>query len=264
MTTHSFDSSYAKTYDFTYQNKNYGEEVKFILDLFSRHVELGQPTHVLDIGCGTGKHLSGFPESVLKCGVDRSAAMIAEARTKSISNCLFFENDIAEFRIPNRFDLVYSLFHVLSYQTTATAVKEMLRAIAHHLTDDGLAILDFWHRPAWECDPPKTRLMVRDTKEFSVVRVSSPSVDLVQSIATIDIRTFSKKSTTDNFTLSREIHQMRAFTTLELELLCESQDLRIVDSGPWMSSDRGLHADDWYGWIALRHRERSLTASTLK
>lgn len=251
MTT-TFENGYAEVYDFLYQDKDYLSETQFLIELHSRLSDRQLLTRVLDLGCGTGGHLSYFPERVFKCGIDKSNQMITRVKARGIPETVAVQADVGYVHLAARFDLVYSLFHVLSYQLTDSAVKRILQSISIHLEDSGVAILDFWHRPAWEFDPPRNRLRIRQNDERSVVRVSEPSVDYVHSTVSIDITTFISDRATGSYTSTNETHCMRAFTLSELESLCVSQGLQVVQSGPWMRHGSSLTANEWYGWIALR------------
>lgn len=63
---------------------------------------------VLDIGCGTGAITAGIARVAARVvGVDRDAALIAEARAShTAENLTFIVGDLLEFEIEERFDIV--------------------------------------------------------------------------------------------------------------------------------------------------------------
>ena len=115
-----FDT-YSQYYDLLYQEKDYKAEAKYVADLIRTHTLNGH--HLLEMGCGTGVHaenLSRMGYDIL--GVDRSESMLkrAEARKKQLPDELslkmnFVSGDIRSFNTSATFDVVLSLFHVLSY-----------------------------------------------------------------------------------------------------------------------------------------------------
>ena len=82
MTT-PFGPVYAEHYDLFYQHKDYEAECSFLEAVFQRFA--GQPVRsILDLGCGTGGHALRLAQrGYVVTGVDRSAAMLAEARQEA-------------------------------------------------------------------------------------------------------------------------------------------------------------------------------------
>ncbi|MDM7461498.1 MAG: class I SAM-dependent methyltransferase [bacterium] len=115
--------------------------VETLLDYFDR------PTQkVLDLCCGTGNlselmAMSGYTV----VGVDRSAAMIEQARRKAQenrSNVRYFVQDAAELELGETFDLVVSLFDSLNNITEPARFAEAMRRAYHHLNSNGVFIFD--------------------------------------------------------------------------------------------------------------------------
>src|SRR5947209_1898012 len=70
---------YADWYDAFNEGKNYDAEVGYVLSQVEQMC--GSPKRWLDIGCGTGHHLSHVSaRGIAVEGVDRSQTMIARAR----------------------------------------------------------------------------------------------------------------------------------------------------------------------------------------
>ena len=71
-------------YDLIYKNKNYINEVEFIIDTLSK---CGiDDKLILEFGCGTGKHAIQFVEKGYKIdGVERSNTLISFIQTLSNS-----------------------------------------------------------------------------------------------------------------------------------------------------------------------------------
>ena len=250
-----FSPSYALAYDLLNEGKPYQDEVDFVLKLYKSHNPVGElPKSVLDLGCGSGMHLSMFPSDTKKTGVDISESMLDVAKKRETPNATYLKTKIGDFQTESKFDLVYSLFHVMSYQTTEMDLDQSLATICNSLSDNGLAVFDFWHRAAWDQDPPVTRMTVKKNSLVEVKRVSSPTVDRASGLVTIDMDIFVHQANMDKnaYEYFSEHHEMRAYTLQELAYAARLKGLEIVGSGPWMTNQRPLSAGDWYGWLALK------------
>lgn len=237
------------------EKKPYRKEIEFVLSLFETFVQVGSlPRNVLDLGCGSGMHLSMLPPSVKKTGVDLSESMLAIARAKNIPNSAYVLANIGDFQTDERFDLIYSLFHVMSYQTNEVDLGRALTTVKNGLNENGLAIFDFWHRAAWDNDPPVTRMTTRRNSEVEVRRISTPTLDHLTGLVSIDMDLFVRESgmSDETYIYFSEHHDMRSYTLLELSLAAKIAGLEVTGCGPWMTTSRQLSSSDWYGWIALQ------------
>ena len=214
-----FSPSYALAYDLLNEGKPYQDEVDFVLKIYKSHNPIGElPRNVLDLGCGSGMHLSMFPSDTKKTGVDISESMLDVAKKRETPNATYLQTKIGDFQTKSKFDLVYSLFHVISYQTTEMDLDRSLATIRNSLSDNGLAVFDFWHRAAWDQDPPVTRMTVKKNSLVEVKRVSSPTVDWVSGLVSIDMDIFVHKTKMEDYVYEHlsEHHEMRAYTLQEL------------------------------------------------
>ncbi len=115
--------------------------VETLLEHFNRTAH-----KVLDLCCGTGNlsellALSGY-EVV---GVDKSPAMIEQARRKADANhsgVRYYVQDAAQLKLNETFDLIVSLFDSLNYITEPTEFAETMRRAHIHLNPEGVFIFD--------------------------------------------------------------------------------------------------------------------------
>ena len=258
-----FTSIYASAYDLLNTHKPYRREVAFLQKIYNLTTgNSKQLSSVLDLGCGSAQHLVYFDNEVVKVGVDLSESMLAIAADKNIDNAHFCKADISEFKSEMQFDLVYSLFHVLSYQITNLKIQQLFQNIHNNLSREGVAVLDFWHRAAWDNDPPVTRITTVENEFLKVVRTSEPKVDRTNGIVDISMNVFvqSKPISSVSYDFFTEQHVMRAFSISELTLFAQLADLNVAALGPWMDVKGDLQSNDWYGWIALTKRDQLVTS----
>jgi SAM-dependent methyltransferase len=259
--SNQFTSIYASAYDLLNSQKPYKDEVVFLQDLYRQTTRKTQlPLNVLDLGCGSGQHLKHFDINVNRVGVDLSEHMLKIASDKQIPNSSFCVADISEYRSEVKFDLIYSLFHVLSYQILNSQVLKLFQSVQSNLSDQGVAVFDYWHRAAWDKDPPVTRITIKEDSRLRVLRTSEPQIDTTNGTVDISMNIFiqDKFLPSNSYQHFSERHTMRSFSLSELQLFAQLAGLIVQASGPWMASDRKLESQDWYGWIVLsKNRQTS-------
>lgn len=246
-----FQEDYAEIYDEIYAAKNYRAECDFVTGLHERLTGRSSPWSVLDLGCGTGRHLSHFPSDAVRIGVDQSLSMVTRARDRSLPSIEFVHSRIGDFRSSSKFDLVYSLFHVVNYHVTDTDLRAFFLTIRSTLAPGGIAVVDSWNRAAWTIDPPGDRVrFLRDDR--SLIRATKAEVDHSSDRVFLKILTFLRNPTGCFELLPIEEHEMRAFTPLKMAELAAEAGLVIADSGPAYEWGRPPSDSDWFAWYALR------------
>lgn len=255
-----FDRAYSELYDSFNESKDYPSEVDFVCGLLGKYSNLDKVRSLLDLGCGSGKHLEAalvrLPSLKQAIGVDASESLclLAEKRLSKKANVI--RSSIVEFSNKAKFDLIWSLFHVVNYHTTSDQLFGFMNTLKRHLELDGTAILDFWNLSAWRSSPPAIRKRKVEYQGKVFQRVSVPTVDYLRGIAEIE---FSLQDIGDSGLYFREqqkeVHRVRALTVLELEMACHSSGLKIEALGPWLVPNKALAADDWYGYAIIRHKQ---------
>jgi hypothetical protein len=165
------------------------------------------------------------------------------------------QSDIGTFNTSETFDLVFSLFHVASYQTSIQEIAAYWNTISSSLSKDGFAFIDFWNRTAWDQEPPEIRVTEKSNEQFSVRRISTPTIDFLSGIVDLDITvTFSGSENKEE--KYHEQHKLRAFTLLEVQLAAQLVGLDVVKAGGWLDANSPLSPSDWYGYVVLKHQDR--------
>src|SRR5260221_2487885 len=107
--------NYSKYYDLLYKDKDYAIEVDYIDRLIKKFHP--HAIHLLDVGCGTGRHANLLADrNYFVHGIDLSEQMLEIANNSKRSNPIFSKGDIRNFQLTKKFDVITSLFHVMSYQ----------------------------------------------------------------------------------------------------------------------------------------------------
>tara|TARA_Y100000389_G_scaffold183816_1_gene201662 strand:+ start:2666 stop:3412 length:747 start_codon:yes stop_codon:yes gene_type:complete len=234
---------YSEYYNLIYKDKNYKNEVDYIDSLIKSYSKNGcNPIELLDLGCGTGTHLSYFSNLYYKClGIDKAADMIKIAQ-ESYPQLDFACHDIQDIRFQKKFTAIVSLFHVISYQTTNIELFETFKNVYEHLKDGGIFIFDFWYGPAVLNEKPEKRIKEFKNNELQIKRKCQPSVYLDKNVVNVhyDIEVYDIKS--GKVSTFSEDHKMRYFFYPEIEFMLEMIGFKEINAFDWMTKNT------LYGW----------------
>ena len=241
-----FQDQYAAAYDALYTDKDYMKECDYLESLFAKH--RSRPKTILDLGCGTGGHaLLLAKRGYHVIGVDRSASMLEIARRKAKAEGLaveFIEGDIASISLPQNFDAVISMFAVMGYQTSNTALAAALRTARDCLVPGGLFLFDCWHGNAVLADRPAPRIKEIDPgRGERIIRFTLPVVDEMRHIVTVNFKVWRIKG--NEFTEADESHPMRYLFPQEIRYHLEVAGFTNVDFYPFLRLEAELTANDW-------------------
>lgn len=242
---------YAQYYDLLYRDKDYDSEVRFINGLIQKHAPNAK--NLLELGCGTGIHaekLSAAGYSVH--GVDLSAEMLkcAEERIRNLPEketmrLSFSCGDIRQFRYGGGyFDVVISLFHVMSYQTKNNDLEAVFNTVKHHLNPKGVFIFDCWYGPAVLSDPPVVRVKRLEDEKIEVTRIAEPEMYPNENRVDVHYQVFIKNKSSGRVEILKETHKMHYLFMPEILGLCEDFGFSLLGAGEWMTGNSpGL--DTW-------------------
>ncbi|WP_104734336.1 class I SAM-dependent DNA methyltransferase [Hanstruepera ponticola] len=231
---------YAAYYNLLYEDKDYQSEVNYILQLFERH-SLSPLKNVLDLGCGTGIHANLL--SKLGCnvdGVDASIRMIEQAENTFGNNQLlnFYVDDIIEFKSNKTYDLVTSLFHVISYQNTNIELLKSFKTAYNHLENQGLFIFDFWYGPGVLTERPEMRIKELENNKIVVKRKALPRLFINENVVDVNYEIDILDKNSGSSESIKEKHSMRYFFIKELAFYLESSGFKMADFFEWMTFDK--------------------------
>ncbi|HTQ03901.1 MAG TPA: class I SAM-dependent methyltransferase [Polyangiaceae bacterium] len=218
--------NYSRYYDLLYRDKDYRGEADYVHALIERH-RPGAKT-LLDLGCGTGRHASLLAERGYDVvGVDRSPAMLDEARARKVTGgrTEFVEGDLRSVRLARKFDVVVSLFHVMSYQTTNADLLAGLATLRAHLAPGGLFIFDCWYGPAVLHLRPAVRVLRLEDAATEVTRLAEPVVHPNDNVVDVNYHVFVKDKKTSEVSELREKHAMRYLFAPEIAHFLSSAGL---------------------------------------
>ncbi len=97
---------------------------------------------VLELGCGTGTNLDELNEGFEVTGIDISGEMLKMAK-KKVRNGDFYLQDIRDFRLEKKFDLIICMYDTINHLTLFNDWKKTFANVYKHLNDRGLFVFDF-------------------------------------------------------------------------------------------------------------------------
>lgn len=206
--------AYSRYYNLFYKDKDDHGEAEYAHGLIQRFC-LGAAS-ILDLGCGTGRHdVLLAAKGYAITGVDRSEEMLAAARTRLAnleprpSALDFIQGDIRSVRLGEKFDVVVSLFHVVSYQTANTDLHAMFATARAHLKPGGLFLFDCWYGPAVLTERPSVRVKRLEDEEIEVVRIAEPLIQFNQNCVDVNYHVLVTEKASGRVEQIRETHRMR-------------------------------------------------------
>lgn len=242
-----FNEAYASVYDAMYADKSDAAECDAVAALFGKYGDR-QISRILDLGCGTGRHsiemaARGFDVT----GVDFSEAMLSRARERGPSgkgSLDFVQGDARSYRSARPFDAVLMNFNVLGYMSSNSDFNAALATARANLRPGGLFVADFWYGPAVVIDPPGERLREISAGDASILRCSRGTHDPDHQCIRIAIRVIEMQQGRIRSD-GEEVHTMRYFFPLELELALQSQGLRLAALTGYPDVEKPANANQW-------------------
>ena len=98
---------------------------------------------LLDVGCGTGRHLQALRGRYDVAGLDLNPDLLAVARER-LPDAPLHEGDMTAFDLGRRFDVVTCLFSSIAYVRTLDNVRRAIACMAAHLAPGGLLLVEPW------------------------------------------------------------------------------------------------------------------------
>ena len=240
--------NYSRYYDLLYKDKDYLSEAEYVDRLIKKYAPAAKT--ILNLGCGTGKHDFLLAEKGYEVtGVDMSEDMLAIANaqltTLNLQSAIqFTQGDIRTIRLSRTFDVIISLFHVMSYQPTNADLRAVFATVKAHLNEGGIFIFDCWYGPAVLADRPVIRVKRLEDEAISVVRIAEPVMHPNDNLVDVHYQVLIGDKETRQLDELKETHRMRYLFKPEIETFMSENGLTILENTAWMS-EREPGFDTW-------------------
>lgn len=229
-------SASAEWYDRLYGAKDYAGEARRVARIVAER--LPGARSLLDVACGTGRHLEHLVARFEAEGLDLSAAQLAEAR-RHLPGLRFHQGDLRDFALGRVYDVVCCLFSAIGYMTTLVDLARACARLAAHARPGGLVLVEPWLEPRVWREHQVHGLFI-DEPELKIARVNT---SLTRGrLAVLDLHHLVGTPAGTRHVL--EHHELLLATRDELRAALEAAGLEADYDEPGLSG-RGL-------WICRR------------
>jgi SAM-dependent methyltransferase len=230
-------TSRPELYDLEYSFKDYESEAAAIQRIVRERN--ADARTLLDVACGTGKHLEQLSTRFACEGADLDEGLLDVARQR-VADVALHHVDMRDFDLGRQFDVITCLFSSIGFVDGPDGLASAAQSIARHLNPGGLALVEPWITPdRWIPNHPHL--------------LTHEEPDLVLARATVSGLRDERISTTEMHYLVAtpqgvehfvEHHELYLFTNDEMRAAFESAGLG-VDYDAEGPMGRGL-------WICSR------------
>ncbi len=132
----------ANYYDLIYSYKNYKKESDKLIELIDKNKK-SNGKELLEVACGTGKHLQYFSKRFKCTGIDINKEVLAIAWHK-LKEVMFHHASMINFNLNKEFDVITCLFSSIGYVKTYDNLKRTISNFSKHLKVGGVVIIEPW------------------------------------------------------------------------------------------------------------------------
>ena len=229
---------YAPWYDLLYQDKDYVSETAFVAGQLGKHG--AHSGALLDLGCGTGAHALEFARKGWHVrGIDLSADMISLATERAANEprVSFRQGDVGEPGAERDFDAAISLFHVASYQTSPSRLRNMLMTASAALKTGGILLFDYWYGGAVLAQGFETRVKIVEDGQLRVTRIAQADHDEPRARVQVNYTLFCEDTRTSAIWRIEEAHQLRYWFPFEIEPLLRVAGFEVIGNYAWLTNE---------------------------
>ncbi|HAW19645.1 MAG TPA: hypothetical protein DCX14_05630 [Flavobacteriales bacterium] len=248
----NFESLYSDYYDLMYADHPTSKECEYCEGLIQSQIL--KAASMLEFGCGTGRHGEFFEKSGHRwSGVELSKTMADKGIKKGLD--IKVGNIMKPMVVQAKYDVVLSLFHVVSYCTTNSDVKTLFKNAYEHLNPGGLFVFDVWYTPAVLSLKPEKRTKEFVNDDIRVVRTANPRVFWNENLVEVnfDIQVFGKADNEQKLTTFKEAHLMRHFGAPEIRLFSELTNFEVIKEEEWLTGE-ALSSTTWGATFVLQKK----------
>jgi ubiquinone/menaquinone biosynthesis C-methylase UbiE len=159
----------ARYYDYIYYWKDYRNEAQKIIRLVLQHKH-SSGNLLLDVACGTGKHISYLCRDFDCIGLDMSEDMLEVAR-KKVPGVEFHQGSMTDFSLAKKFDVVLCLFSSVGYLRTNSEIRKAAANFARHMKRGAVLIVEPWLRRS-EWNNKTVHMQTYDGDSLKIARIS--------------------------------------------------------------------------------------------
>jgi SAM-dependent methyltransferase len=150
----------ARWYDAFYRDEDYAWESTHLTTLIRERCP--DATSLLDVGCGSGRHLVHLAEEFDCTGVDLDESALALARCRLPRRVRLHHADMETLALGQSYDAITCLFSAIGFMTTRARLRRAIATMGRHLSPGGVLVIEPWYLDdTWGDGPEPTVEEVR-------------------------------------------------------------------------------------------------------
>ncbi|MEV4315440.1 class I SAM-dependent methyltransferase [Actinocrispum sp. NPDC049592] len=216
-----------------HRGKDYRAEADQLRDVFLKE---GSVSSVLNLGCGTGRHLELLAAAGYDVvGVERSPELASRARVRLAgfpSRAAVVEADLFELTMDRTFDAVIMMFAMLGHQVTNHRVRSTLDALRRQVGHGGLVVFDVLDAAQVLASPPVNGVLSFTSGDREVLIAHTTVVNVAAQVIELCLRTWELPGGGP----VEQTYTIRYFAQRELALVLQVAGLELVGSAPLAAS----------------------------
>ncbi len=155
-----------RIYDALYAEHDYEGESAWVAGTAARYTRSAGNT-LLDLACGTGRHLEYLQAQFTVEGLDIDPKMLAAAADR-LPNVPLHEGDLTDFDLARQFDVVICMLSSIGYARRPETLAKALGLIARHIQPGGVVLVEPWLPP----DQPQAEVVSARVVEHDGLKIS--------------------------------------------------------------------------------------------
>lgn len=229
-------TSHPELYDVEYSFKDYAAEVEQLERIIRGRCP--SATTLLDVACGTGKHLEHLRTRFQCEGTDLDDGLLDVARQR-VPDVPVQQADMRTFDLGRQFDAITCLFSAIGFVGGPDGLAATARAFARHLSPGGVALIEPWLTPdVWMANRP--HLLTHEAPGLVLARATVSGLRS-ERISTTEMHYLvATPAGVEHFV---EHHEFYLFTTDEMRAAFEAAGLDVdydaeglIGRGLWICS----------------------------
>jgi SAM-dependent methyltransferase len=225
-------------YDLEYSIKDYAAESTTIARIVRERNPAART--LLDIACGTGKHLEHLRHEFACEGVDLDDGLLEIAWTR-VPDVELRQADMRTLDLGRTFDAVTCLFSAIGFVGSPEGLAAAAQAFARHLEPGGVLLVEPWIEPhAWI--PNRPHVLAGESDGLALGRVTLSGLR-DERISTTEMHYVA--ATADGFEEWVEHHELYLFTRGEMRAAFEGAGFSVdydeqglIGRGLWIGTRR--------------------------
>ena len=225
----------AKYYDLIYSWKDYKKETDKIKHLIKKYKK-SDGNKLLDVACGTGKHLESLKEKYHCTGIDLNEEMINIAK-KNIVDVDFKTADMVSFDLNDQFDIITCLFSSIGYVKSYDNLEKTIMNFKKHLKVGGLVIIEPWFtKSGYMVGLPS--MTTYDGEDIKIARLNTTALDKDLSVMEMHYLIVEKNKDVEYFV---DRHELGLFETSKFLTIMNNVGFKSEFLKDGLMKGRGLY-----------------------